>query len=88
MLKEYRFNQPYRKIKNKSVYAQEHRVIKEFMEGNEKNIQFEYDSVNSAVNAAVAIRKHIAEYKRPLLVMQREIYVFVARKGEEENKGV
>lgn len=87
MLKGYKFNQPYRKISSKSVYAQEYKLIEDFLAGGEKNIQFEYDSVKSAINASVSMRKHIAEYKRPLLVMQREAYVFVVRK-EEEKKSV
>lgn len=83
MLKGFEFNKNYRKMADKSVYAQEHQLLSDFLTSEHDNIRLEYGNEREAKNAYQSLRKHIMQERKPLKVLQRQNYVFAVKKVEE-----
>jgi len=84
MLKGFEFNKNYRKMADKSVYAQEHQLLSDFLTSEHENIRFEYGNERESKNAYQALKNYIMETKKPLKLCQRKHYVFAIRTIEEE----
>ena len=84
MFKGFEYNQEYRRIKSKSVYAQEIEILHEFAASDKDNVRLEYTTEQEAVNARQALYNYIKEARKPLKVMQRGKYVFAVKTNECE----
>lgn len=79
MLKGYKYNQSYRIIRRKSVYAQEHDLLHGLLASKNDNIAFEYASVVVAKNASLQIKRYVDLQKMPIAVKQRHERVVAIR---------
>lgn len=84
MFKSITYNEDFPKIAKKSVYELEYDAMHDFCASEHKTMRFEYAATKEAVNAAVALRKYIAQARQPLDVAQRKEFVFVYRKGNKD----
>lgn len=76
MLKGFEYNKEYRKLSDKSVYAQEHKVLCNFLASEHENVRMEYGDEREALNSAAALRKWARDNRKPLEIRQRGKYVF------------
>lgn len=83
MFKGFEYNKDYRKMADRSVYAQEHKAFDEFLTTEHDNIRLEYGNKREAQNAAQALRKYVKDCRKPLKVVCRQHYVFAVRTIEE-----
>ena len=83
MFKGYEYNKFCKYIAKKSIYEQEYTLLHEFLASKNENICFEYETRREAVNAAASLTMYIKKAKQPLLIKQRENFVFAVRKADK-----
>lgn len=85
MLKDIKYNQPYKVIMRKSVYNQEFQLLHDFQSGDKRNMRLEYSNKREAINAAAALKRYAQQARQPLDLSQRGNFVFVKRKESADN---
>ena len=83
MFKGFEYNKECRKLMDRSVYAQEHKVLTDFLVTDNENVRLEYGNEREATNATQALRCWVEQNRKPLKVAQRKHYVFVFKTNEE-----
>ena len=83
MFKGFEFNKECRKLTDRSVYAEEHKVLSELLASDHENVRLEYGNEREAKNAYASLKKHIMQNRQPLKVAQRRNFVFAIKKSEE-----
>lgn len=85
MLKGFEFNKECKRFVDRSVYAQEHKILCDFMSSDNENIRLEYGDEREAQNAAQSLRRWSKTNHKPLVIVMRRQYVFAERKKGELN---
>jgi hypothetical protein len=83
MFKGFEYNKECRKFMDRSVYAQEHKVLSDFWLTDNENVRLEYGNVREAINASQALKTWVRENRRSLKIAQRSNYVFAFKKIED-----
>lgn len=83
MFKGFEYNKECRKLMDRSVYAQEHKVLTDFLVTDNENVRLEYGNEREAVNAVQALKTWVKQNRKPLKVVQRRHYVFAIKTIEE-----
>ena len=79
MFKGYEYNKECRRMKDKSVYAEEHGILCDYLASNNENVRLEYGDEKEAVNAVQALRTWVKNNRKPLACKQRGKYVFAIK---------
>lgn len=79
MLKGFEYNKECRKMVDRSEYAEEHRILNDFLSTKNENVRFEYGTEREATNAGQALKNWVKNYRKPLKVAQRREFVFVTK---------
>lgn len=84
MLRGFEFNKECKRFVDRSVYAEEHKILCDFMASEHENIRLEYENENEAQNAAQSLRRWAETNHKPLNIVKRRHYVFAERKVKGE----
>ena len=82
MLKGFEYNKECRKLMDRSVYAEEHKILSDLLESNNENVRLEYGNEREAVNAVQALKMWTKSNRKPLKLAQRRNYVFAVNSKE------
>lgn len=83
MFKGFEYNKECRKLADRGVYAQEHKILCDFLASDHKNVRLEYSNEKEATNASQSLRNWTKKERKPLKIVQRKNFVFGMKKGEE-----
>lgn len=83
MLKGFEYNKECRKMMDRSVYAEEHKILSDFLATDNENVRLEYGNEREALNASAALRKWTKDNRKPLKVNQRRNFVFAIKTIED-----
>ena len=83
MLKGFKYNQECRKMRDRSVYAEEHKILSDFLATDNENVRLEYGDEREAFNAAMSHRKWTRDIRKPLKITQRKNFVFAFKTIED-----
>lgn len=83
MLKGFEYNKECRSFIDKSIYAEEHKILSDFLASENKNVRLEYGNEREAKNAYQSLIMHIRKNRKPLKLAQRKNYVFAIKTIEE-----
>lgn len=86
MFKGFEFNKECRKIMDKSIYAEEHGILSDFLATDNENVCLEYGSEKEAHNACSALSMWRKKNRKPLKIVQREKYVFAFKTIADETE--
>ena len=83
MLKGFEYNKECRRFIDKSIYAEEHKILSDFLASENKNVRLEYGNEREAKNACASLNVWIKKNRKPLKVAQRRNYVFAIKTIED-----
>ena len=76
MFKGFEYNKECKKLKDKSVYAEEHKILCDFLATDNENVRLEYGNSREAQSAYQALKRWREANRKPLKITQRRNYVF------------
>lgn len=76
MFKGFEYNKECRKVMDKSIYAEEHNILCDFLATENENVRLEYGNEKEAANAKQALTTWVKKNRKPLRIAQRGKYVF------------
>ena len=83
MLKGFEYNKECRRFIDKSICAEEHKILSDFLASENKNVRLEYSNEREAKNAYQSLTTYIKKNRKPLKVAQRRNYVFAIKTIED-----
>lgn len=83
MLKGFEYNKECRRLMDRSLYAEEHKVLSDFLASDNENVRLEYGNENEAINARQALNMWVKNNRKPLKLAQRRQYVFAVKTIED-----
>ena len=83
MLKGFEYNKECRKLMDKSVYAEEHKILCDFLATEHENVRLEYSNEREALNASAVLRKWAKDNRKPLKICQRRNFAFAIKTIED-----
>lgn len=83
MFKGFEYNKECRKLMDRSVYVEEHKVLCDFLASDNENVRLEYSNDKEAVNAVQALKTWAKLNRKPMRLVQRRQYVFALKNTEE-----
>ena len=83
MFKGYEYNKECRRMKDKSVYAEEHSILCDFLATEHENVRLEYGNDREAVNASTSLNNWVKKNRKPLKLAQRRNFVFAFKTIED-----
>ena len=83
MFKGFEFNKECRIIKGKSIYAEEHNILCDFLASEHENVRLEYGNDKEAKNAYSSLSVWRTKNRKPLRLTQRKNYVFAFKTIED-----
>lgn len=83
MLKGFEYNKECRKLMDRSVYAEEHKILCDFLATDNENVRLEYGNDREAVNAYSSLSTWVKKNRKPLKLAQRRNFVFAFKTIED-----
>lgn len=83
MLKGIEYNKECRIMKDRTLYAEERKVLSDFLASENENVRLEYGSEREAKNSWQALYMWIKNNRKPLKVVQRKNFIFAIKTIED-----
>lgn len=83
MFKGFEYNKECGNLLDKSKYAEEHKILCDFLNTDHENVCLDYENEKDAIPATQSLRMWIRKGRKPLKLLQRKQYVFAIKASKE-----